>query len=451
LKSKKVTILGIINTAEQNRTMLKFRFLFTLLFSAFFLVSYSQIKEIKLHGKNYGRNLILSNPFAADGVGFSIVEIKINGKIPYIEIAGSVFEIDFTACGVKLNDSIHLSIKHKAGSVPALYNPECITDANLEAIPSLDNSSENKSYYLKDKSLCIIKGKVVSEKKGDFHNNYELILKVPNSEIVYGIIPTDSNSNYVGVLQFDHIYELQISDYTYGKIRKKVLLDLRGVPQEKKKGELIFVNFNLPQIKDQRIENLNSEFPNNKLYYDPVSQTLKWDEDFYNAISKASQFLIKQIGQEKNLQEVELDRKSKQLEIAQNKSDLAEKSVRIQAQNNELIEQKLDKEIREHELQSKSLLISEEQNKRKQLFVALFLVLLITVTSIFAFLRQRKLKQQVDIQRKLAEQQKQIVEEKQKEILDSIHYAKRIQNALITNSNYIQKHLSRLQNNGKQK
>jgi hypothetical protein len=37
------------------------------------------------------------------------------------------------------------------------------------------------------------------------------------------------------------------------------------------------------------------------------------------------------------------------------------------------------------------------------------------------------------------------VEEKQKEILDSIHYAKRIQKALIPSDKYIDKNLNRLQ------
>ncbi len=40
--------------------------------------------------------------------------------------------------------------------------------------------------------------------------------------------------------------------------------------------------------------------------------------------------------------------------------------------------------------------------------------------------------------------QKELVEEKQKEILDSIHYAHRIQRALITNEKYIQKNLKKL-------
>jgi tetratricopeptide (TPR) repeat protein len=47
-------------------------------------------------------------------------------------------------------------------------------------------------------------------------------------------------------------------------------------------------------------------------------------------------------------------------------------------------------------------------------------------------------------QKNIIQQQKHFVEEKQREILDSIHYAKRIQVALITSEKYIAKNLSRL-------
>ncbi|TAL57965.1 MAG: tetratricopeptide repeat protein [Bacteroidetes bacterium] len=47
-------------------------------------------------------------------------------------------------------------------------------------------------------------------------------------------------------------------------------------------------------------------------------------------------------------------------------------------------------------------------------------------------------------QKQLIEQQKKIVEEKQKEILDSIHYARRIQTALLPTEKYIDKTLKRL-------
>jgi serine phosphatase RsbU (regulator of sigma subunit) len=46
----------------------------------------------------------------------------------------------------------------------------------------------------------------------------------------------------------------------------------------------------------------------------------------------------------------------------------------------------------------------------------------------------------ISLQKTEIEKQKEIVEEKQKEILDSIHYAKRIQSALLTSQNYFKKY-----------
>ena len=53
--------------------------------------------------------------------------------------------------------------------------------------------------------------------------------------------------------------------------------------------------------------------------------------------------------------------------------------------------------------------------------------------------RQREL---ADSRREIAEAQKHIIEEKQKEILDSIHYAKRIQQAMLTSEDYIAEHFN---------
>ena len=47
---------------------------------------------------------------------------------------------------------------------------------------------------------------------------------------------------------------------------------------------------------------------------------------------------------------------------------------------------------------------------------------------------------------KIISHQKQLVEEKQKEIIDSIRYAKRIQHSLLPTEKYIEKSLNRLKN-----
>jgi hypothetical protein len=85
--------------------------------------------------------------------------------------------------------------------------------------------------------------------------------------------------------------------------------------------------------------------------------------------------------------------------------------------------------------------VAEAESKRQKLFLMLIaaVALSVAVIAIIVFRALRVARSQKSI----IEKQKVLVEEKQKEILDSIHYAHRIQKALITNENYIQKNLTR--------
>ena len=99
--------------------------------------------------------------------------------------------------------------------------------------------------------------------------------------------------------------------------------------------------------------------------------------------------------------------------------------------------------------QDKKDVIAEEEKQKQKIVIAsvsvgLILVLILAVV-IFRSLRQNQTKNKIiTLQKTLVEKQKEIVEAKQKEILDSIHYAKRIQTALITNEKYIEKKLKLL-------
>jgi hypothetical protein len=93
--------------------------------------------------------------------------------------------------------------------------------------------------------------------------------------------------------------------------------------------------------------------------------------------------------------------------------------------------------------------ILNEQRQKHQLKLekqqSLFLLTLIILSGfaavliliLFAFRAKRKAQKEIV-------RQKQVIEEKQKELLDSIYYAKRIQTALVTSEYYIRKELIRL-------
>ncbi len=96
------------------------------------------------------------------------------------------------------------------------------------------------------------------------------------------------------------------------------------------------------------------------------------------------------------------------------------------------------------ELENQSSLADEKS--RKQYIVIAFVVfglLLVVVFAGFVFRSLRLTRKQ----KILIESQKNLVEEKQKEILDSIHYAKRIQQSLLPTEKYIERSISRLKSN----
>ncbi|MBP7809774.1 MAG: hypothetical protein KA163_10810, partial [Bacteroidia bacterium] len=84
----------------------------------------------------------------------------------------------------------------------------------------------------------------------------------------------------------------------------------------------------------------------------------------------------------------------------------------------------------------------EQRKKERNYFIIGFALVMVLAGFIFRSYRQ---KQKANI---LITHQKKEVEESKKEILDSIHYAKRIQKAHLPNLNYIDKNLRRLQNKG---
>ncbi|MFN4234486.1 MAG: tetratricopeptide repeat protein [Bacteroidia bacterium] len=121
---------------------------------------------------------------------------------------------------------------------------------------------------------------------------------------------------------------------------------------------------------------------------------------------------------------------------------------------NATIKQKLKNDFEKREAilkaQKESELAIANSEKQKQKILNYFIFFVLLAVSIITFITYRSLKLSqrqkhiIQLQKENSEQQRKIVEEKNKEILDSIHYAKRIQQALITSELYIDKHLKRL-------
>lgn len=97
---------------------------------------------------------------------------------------------------------------------------------------------------------------------------------------------------------------------------------------------------------------------------------------------------------------------------------------------------------KDKEVQGKDL--EKQKTIRNAIIFGLFLVIIFAAIMYNRFKVTQKQKAIIERQKEMVEKQKELVEEKQKEILDSIRYAKRIQDALLTSQTYIERNLKRL-------
>ena len=115
------------------------------------------------------------------------------------------------------------------------------------------------------------------------------------------------------------------------------------------------------------------------------------------------------------------------------------------------LEKKYETEKKEKELSEKNgeLMVQKADNEKQQAqrngFIIGSVLLLALLIFIFRGYRQKqKANVLIEIQKKEVEAQKRIIEEKQKEVMDSINYAKKIQQAHLPNEKYISRKLEEL-------
>jgi tetratricopeptide (TPR) repeat protein len=100
------------------------------------------------------------------------------------------------------------------------------------------------------------------------------------------------------------------------------------------------------------------------------------------------------------------------------------------------------------EQEKRDAVAAAESRKQKIIIYAVSSGLLLILALAIVILRSLRLNQKknriISMQKEAVERQKEIVEEKQKEILDSIHYAKRIQTALLPGNKFIERNLKGL-------
>lgn len=112
---------------------------------------------------------------------------------------------------------------------------------------------------------------------------------------------------------------------------------------------------------------------------------------------------------------------------------------------------KKERKILELQKNNAEIKLKEEEAKRSSqrntliMGSAMVLVLVIAVFIYFSLLQKKKANSTLTLKNRQIEHQNVLLEEKQKEILDSIHYAKRIQQSLMPTEKYFKKKIDELQ------
>lgn len=81
---------------------------------------------ILLEGTYQGKNVYVQNPFASNGVGFCVYEVRVNDQVTTDEIGSSAFEIDLRNFNLKNGDPVTIKIFHKDDCKPKVLNPEVL-------------------------------------------------------------------------------------------------------------------------------------------------------------------------------------------------------------------------------------------------------------------------------------------------------------------------------------
>ncbi len=166
----------------------------------------------------------------------------------------------------------------------------------------------------------------------------------------------------------------------------------------------------------------------------------------------ASDYIIKHIDLRDSLL---VDEQKKEIEELSAKFESEKKELEIAnlTKGNQLLEK--DKALKDSKLaeQASKIEAEAEANKRKDqqllgIGILLFLALGLALLAFKGYRDKRQANQiiseqknEVETQRDLAQRQKEIVEEKNKEITDSINYAQRLQQAILPNPGFIKMHL----------
>lgn len=96
--------------------------------------------NITISGIYTGKNLRISNPVTEDGMGLTVLKVRVNEEIvPFIMDENEII-IDFRIAGIQVGSKIIITIESDEFTQPIVLNPN-----DLESFNSFDDFKANKT------------------------------------------------------------------------------------------------------------------------------------------------------------------------------------------------------------------------------------------------------------------------------------------------------------------
>ena|GEM_PF-3307406 len=314
---------------------------------------------------------------------------------------------------------------------------------------------------MKEFVICVMSSEALHNQLNGIRNVAKFRNKIPIN-VVYCRTVSDIRPNcqmlVIDGSRNDNLWAM------YAKIRGKGVLMVAEKLQDFKKSMISFVEsdgrikyiINKPKLEESNL------VVKSQLYEHAIVKEGEWKSIFdkFNAIASSGEGEVrvnkddikklvssyKTLEEEKKAKEAMLvqmeDTLSIKLEVLRAKQhEYDQVSTRIQEQKN--LMEKQDGEIRKkkEEITTAEGTIGKQKNVISTIAILSALGIILLLFTIRSNNQRRKANKLLSEQKSEIEKQKHLVDEKQKEILDSINYAKRIQTALMANSSMMSTNL----------
>lgn len=191
------------------------RMLFFLLLGAFSW-SHGQDQVLSVSGYYQGLNLFISNPIKADGYGYCVQKVLVNGNVLPASIQSDYFEINLALFDLKKGDEIFVELDHGAECLPRFVNPEVLLPLSTFMTTSLTATAAGKVTWVTSNESGKLNFIVEQFKWGRWVSAGEVQGKGSRTANTYSlsIIPT-SGKNKIRISQTDNTGQTRSSQAIY--------------------------------------------------------------------------------------------------------------------------------------------------------------------------------------------------------------------------------------------